>query len=318
MHNDQYYCDFIVNTHFLTQTTKKNYLKRIQTIQSEIFPHSIEEIINDPKGFHQALQSYSIKTKGRLGQTLGQHTLDAYYASIIALFIYNQKLRESNPELYLKWKEFHENVRKPINDKYKSNEPTERQKQAYVDFDDIVAIRDRLPKGSQERLLLMMYTEIPPVRSDYYKTQIVKTIDDANDDNFIVLDNKHPYIVLKKYKTSKKYGVIYIDIPNTLYQEILSSLKKNPREYLFVSTRTHKAYDQEGTFNRWANRKLKSIFGKKNFSISMLRHIYISRRDLKLEEKSGLEQEQIAQLMGHSIEQQRKYLWHTWLKQKDM
>jgi hypothetical protein len=35
---------------------------------------------------------------------------------------------------------------------------------------------------------------------------------------------------------------------------------------------------------------------------------------LKLEEKSGAERKEIANIMGHSLAQQQKYLWHTWLK----
>ena len=49
-------------------------------------------------------------------------------------------------------------------------------------------------------------------------------------------------------------------------------------------------------------------------TLTMLRHIYICRRDLMLEEKSGLEREQIAKVMGHSVAQQQKYLWHSWLR----
>ena len=50
----------------------------------------------------------------------------------------------------------------------------------------------------------------------------------------------------------------------------------------------------------------------------MLRHIYVSREDLALESKSGLEANEIAKLMGHSVDQQRKYMWHSWLKKKEL
>ena len=47
----------------------------------------------------------------------------------------------------------------------------------------------------------------------------------------------------------------------------------------------------------------------------MLRNIYVTRRDLKLEEKSGLERAKIAKVMGHSIGTQQNYLWHTYVKE---
>ena len=175
MSSDEYYLDFIRNTKFLKEATKNLYMKKIGIIQNDIWkikPNDLEYILSHPTIFAQKLEDYALNNKGRTGKTLGQHTKDAYCSAMMALFIYNQSLKETNFELYQKWKQIHENIRGPINEKYKSNEPTERQKQAYVSFDSVVAIRDNLKKGSMERLLLMMYTEIPPVRSEYYKTKI--------------------------------------------------------------------------------------------------------------------------------------------------
>ena len=67
----------------------------------------------------------------------------------------------------------------------------------------------------------------------------------------------------------------------------------------------------------WANRVLKDLFNK-DFTLTMLRHIYITRRDLKLEEKSGTEREKIAKMMGHSVEQQGRYLWHRMHRDGDV
>ena len=54
-----------------------------------------------------------------------------------------------------------------------------------------------------------------------------------------------------------------------------------------------------------------------NFNLTTFRHIYITRRDLKLEEKSGLERDEIAKIMGHSIATQQNYLWHTYEKEQN-
>ena len=48
-----------------------------------------------------------------------------------------------------------------------------------------------------------------------------------------------------------------------------------------------------------------------------MRHVYISRRDLKIEELSGTERQKIATLMQHGVDQQSKYLWHSWLKENN-
>jgi len=318
---DQVYINFVVETKFLSDGTKKTYLTKLKKIQTEIMPKPIDYILHHPEEFDQMVRTFAQNTRGRTGQSLGAHTIDSYFSAVISLFLYNQTLREKNHELFLKWKRLHEAVRQPINDKYKSNEPTERQQQAYLDFDQVVKIRDSLPVGSYEKLLIMLYTEIPPVRSDYYRTHIVtqfpgeaKESESENEnENMLIIDEKTSHIVLSKYKTAKKYGVIMIETTPELHLEIIESLIRYPRDYLFVGA-DGKPYQMENTFNKWANRTLKRIYNRQHFSLTMLRHIYISRRDLKLEEKSGLEQEQIAKIMGHSIEQQRRYLWHSWLK----
>ena len=365
-------------THFLSDVTKKMYADKIKVIKNNIFPNkSIHYVIKHPNEVTQKLVIYCDKNK------LGDHTKNSFFAPIIAIFSYNSKYKESHAELYKTWENLHKQIYEPIDIKYKSNEPTEKQSKGYIMYDDVIKIRDELDKGSQERLLLYMYTEIPPVRSDYYRTKIFKTntsstlsfggnseylmvngvsgvnniipkidnktikiktitgsgytkkvskdmmlyehlkdVDYGDRENilpinYIVLSDKK--LVLQKYKTSGSYGTLVINLPDILINEINNVMNsRNNNDYLFISKQTGKYYKKEGTFNRWANRTLKKIFNNKYFNLTMLRHIYITRRDLKLETRSGLEQQSVAKLMGHSIEQQRKYLWHTWLKREGL
>jgi hypothetical protein len=255
--------------------------------------------------------------KGRLSSdgVLGNHAADTYMSALMALFKYNQEFMENNYDLYKTWVSIHDKIKKPIQNKYKTNEPTDRQQKGYVEYDKIIETRNMLEEGSPERLLLFIYTAIPPARSDYnnmriYTKKPAKVTEDM--ENFMVLDptvSKNRYIVLQDYKTANTYGNLQIDIPKDLYVEIKNSLKQNPRDYLFVMSDGKTPYEKPKSFNTWANRTLKTIINK-DFSLTMLRHIYITRRDLEIERMSGTEQEKIAKLMGHSIEQQRKYLWH--------
>ena len=128
-------------------------------------------------------------------------------------------------------------------------------------------------------------------------------------------------LIVKETKFYKKNHSILFQVNEDKYLFdlpllIKESLKLQPRKYLFIQ-KNGEPYDKPNTFNRWANRKLKSLFGKKNISLSTLRHIYITRRDLKLEEKSGLERSKVANVMGHSVGTQQNYLWHTYVKEKN-
>lgn len=322
--NDNYYLDGIKNTKYLKDITKNTYLKNIDKIQNDIWinckskdkncndkDNSLHNIIYNPTCYREKLQQYGDKTCGVLSNKLSDHTLNGLIAPMISIFMHNQDLKEAEPELFQKWKEEFRIIKDPIDKRYLSNAPNDRQKRAYVSYEEVVKIRDKLEEGSFEKLLLYMYTAIPPVRSDYHNTKIYSkkpVSDDLSMVNYIVMAKK-PYIVLNKYKTAKTYKTIIIEIPDDLKKEIEISLEKYPREYLFVSKRSFLAFDKENTFNKWANRTLKSVIKNDGFNLTTLRHIYISRRDLKLEDKTGLQQELIASKMGHSIGMQKNYMW---------
>ena len=328
--HDKTYLKHIKNSKFLAENTKEIYLSRLEVIKNDIWKNCKSEknkvgkgrclhyILKHPEAFIEKLEKFVNKTEGRLDKNkLSMHAKDGYVTALKSLFLQTPGMKQKYPELYMKWDEIHKKVRQPINEKYQSNKPTDRQKEAYISFEKIEEIRDKLKKGSIGRLLLSMYTMIPPVRSDYDKIGIYKNEKIVKDgiDNFLIL-NKNPYLVITKYKTSKTYKDIKIDLPKKLVSEIKASLKLKPRDFLFIQ-KNGEPYDKPNTFNRWANRTLKKIFGKKNISLSTLRHIYITRRDLKLEEKSGLERKEIADVMGHSVATQQNYLWHTYVKEKN-
>jgi integrase len=326
---DQTYRKHILNSKLLNNQSKESYLNRLKIIQNDIWQNCksvnnkvgkgkcLNYIIKHPEAFMEKLEEYVNKTEGRLDKTkLSIHAKDSYVSAIGAIFRHTPGMIQKEHVLYQKWIDLHKEVREPISQKYKTNKPTERQEKAYISFDELIKIRNKLKQGSYTRLIISLYTMIPPVRSDYYKVKIYKDIKQIPDDNsnYLVL-NKKPYIGLRKYKTSKTYKTIKIDIPNELQKEIEASLKMYPREYLFVQ-KNGTSFDKPNTFNKWANRLLKTTINEK-FSLTTFRHIYITRRDLKLEEKSGIERDEVARIMGHSIATQQNYLWHTYEKEKN-
>jgi integrase len=325
---DRTYINYLEKSKFLGDATKSTYKSRLQVIQNDIWLNCksvnnkvgkgrcLHYILMHPEAFLEKLDEYANKTGGRLDkQKLSMHAKDGYVTALKSLFQEAPGLKQKYPQIFIKWDEIHKQVRQPINEKYQSNKPTERQEEAYVSFEELERKRDSLEIGSDARLLLSLYTLVPPLRSDYNLVAIYKNNKDIKYDNYLIL-NKNPYLVITKYKTAKTYKDIKIDLPKKLVKEIKESLKLKPREFIFVQ-KNGKPYEKSNTFNRWANRTLKSLFDKKNISLSTLRHIYITRRDLKLEEKSGLERNKIAQMMGHSVGTQQNYLWHTYEKEKN-
>ena len=262
--------DFVKHTKFLQENTKDIYIRRYEVIKNDIYNKPIDYVIKYPKQFLSKLNNYAKKTKGRLGnQSLSLHAKDGYISAIKALFIYNQELKENEKDLLDKWDEIHDIIRKPIDTKYKSNKPTPRQEEGYVSYNDILKKRNELDDGSIERLLITMYTEIPPVRSDFYKTQIVyidgikdekQTKDKITQDiNYIIINKEDitkSKLILQKYKTSKQYKCIEIPLNDEILRQLTISLEKDPRNYLFVG-KNKKPFDKENSFNTFANRLIK-------------------------------------------------------------
>ena len=321
--------DFVKHTKFLQENTKDIYIRRYEVIKNDIYNKPIDYVIKYPKQFLSKLNSYAKQTKGRVGnECLSLHAKDGYISAMKALFIYNQELKEKEKDLLDKWDEIHDIIRKPIDKKYKSNKPTPRQEEGYISYNDILKKRNELEDGSIEKLLITMYTEIPPVRSDFYKTQIVyiDSIEDekatkekiTQDINYIIINKEDitkSKLIMQKYKTSKHYKCIEIPLNDEILKQLTISLEKSPRNYLFVG-KNKKPFDKENSFNTFANRLIKQKLENDKITLCMFRHSYISRPDLKLEEKSGLEQDEIAKVMGHSITQQAKYRWNIWLNEK--
>jgi len=135
-------------------------------------------------------------------------------------------------------------------------------------YEDMVNMRNRFPI-SYERLLLSMYIGLYPVNNDYYNIKI--GYDDIG--NYIDLDKRQ--IVLRTYRNSNHYGNIYNDIDDGLYEEIITNLKKYPREYLFVQIRKKSPYPIPSLYNKWANVVLKRMFGG-TMTLTKLRHLCIN------------------------------------------
>jgi integrase len=120
--------------------------------------------------------------------------------------------------------------------------------------------------------------------------------------NYVVLTKSKPTsFIFNKFKTSKKYGQQTLEVPEALANVISEYLKFHPlkKNATFKFLVSH-----DGTPITAVNaitRVLNKVFGKRVGS-SMLRHIFLSTKyDIK-------EMEKDANAMGHSIEEQKKYM----------
>jgi hypothetical protein len=238
-------------------------------------------------------------------------TQKSYIIAVLAIFKHNEGLKTQLDKDYKAWFTKFSEIDEAITQRYKTNEPTERQLNAYVSFSDIIKKRDSLEEGSMDKLLLSFYTYIRPLRADFNAIRIYKEDEkvpdsDAKDKeaNYLVFESQTKVsLILHEFKTQRSHSDFTKELPDELVKELKASLKKCPREWLFVD-KFGKPYRATNSYTRWANRTFQKLF-EKPLTITLIRHSYISSLDQNA--LTTLEKEEIAKEMAHSRGMQELY-----------
>lgn len=200
---------------------------------------------------------------------------------------------------------------KTYNDKEKTQEMTETQKDNWITQEELMKIYHDLHKDAyhlfnkskltkremmrlQDLVTLSLYVLAPPRRLKDY-TQFKLYNYDENDNHL----GKGRSMIFNDYKTKKTYGRQEVSISPKLYNIIKKWGKKHDNEYLLFSENGKPLTEPQLTL------RLNKILGKKA-SVNILRHSYISEKVLKDMPLIKELQEQ-AEDMGHSLDQQLLY-----------
>lgn len=279
----------------ISQTSKKVYLERIKVLLQEN-KADIFTILQNPKKYVGWIQERYESDQSR----------KAYISGVLAVFRHNQGLKDQEKDAYLQWYKAFEEVHGRIEEKYKRNEPSKKQQENYVPFSQIVATRDTLSAGSNERLLFSLYTYLPPLRCDFNKVRIYKGAlpsEEEREKNYIHMNGKEATLYLNEYKTKNKKSEDYVKkLPEALVEEIRTSLQENPRSWLFMDANGTPYHPK--SFTKWANRVFARHL-KKRMTISMIRHAYINSLDFN--KITVAEKEAIAKDMAHTVGTQDRY-----------
>lgn len=182
--------------------------------------------------------------------------------------------------------------------------PTQAKKGgSSLKLEDLIKARDELPDGSIDKLLLSFYTYIPPVRSDYYATQILNFGEIPTYPNYIFHSAQKSHMKITDFKTAKLYKSIEYELPPELHRQLSLSLAESPRKFLFQN-KDGQVYSRN-RFSAWASLRLTRLF-RKEFTLTFFRHIFISSLDFNSSAEVLFD---ISRKMGHSITQQMLYRW---------
>ena len=240
-------------------------------------------------------------------------TMNCYVKAVMSATEHNMELfkeisKEQMQKCDKRWKELRQITYTQAFAYRMEQEPSKGQSEksgVSLTLKDLTQKRDSLKQGTLDNLLVGFYTYLPPVRADYYATQIIKQGEQPTEPNYIEWHPEHSRVILTDFKTARMYKEITNDLPAELHQSLTLSLETHPRSYLFVNKEGN-PFTRNG-FSIWASNRLLSIF-QKGLTLTMLRHIYISSLDFNLP-PSVLKQ--IGDKMGHHLSQQLLYKWKT-------
>ena len=295
----------------------------LKSTSQKLFNSKINEWISYlPDGFKcigsiLMLPDFAVKHLNTHIKTNTNSNKHIYYMSILSIFRHRNDLLTDFPsdtikQLQKQWSDIFYQNEQPIIQRRLENRPTDNQLKkggVNLDFNHIVSVRNDLPEGSIERLLICMYTMIPPVRADYFATQIVYGEDVPTEKNYIrFLSDFDAQCILTDFKTAKSYNQITNDLPPQLIYEIQASLEKQPRNYLFLNA--NGVPHTRNSFVLWSRRALTRIFSV-DFTLVFFRHAFItnfiSTNDMA--QITDGELKEISDKMGHSSEMFRAYKW---------
>lgn len=252
------------------------------------------------------------------------NTFASYVTAVMAHYKKNPELRTEYKQAHKMWGKIHAKLKENQKKFYAKNEPTARQAQNYVSFQEMEGMIEDLEEDGRyatdirvhmQWLYLQVTLAMKPKRGDLGRVLFVtEATQDMNDQgiNYIVLhpsSGRPSKLVLNTIrKTQKTYKQITEAVPGRLKAVLLQSLEMFPRKYLFVSPRTQQPFNNANSYTQFVRRTVfQDLFGK-SAGVTMVRHAYVNDRvdfnNLSLEER-----EKIARQMGHSVGMQAIYKW---------
>jgi integrase len=176
--------------------------------------------------------------------------------------------------------------------------PTEKQEENQLTMAQVEQKRDELKidnKKLREYALLCLYTYIPPLRAQDYRTSLLfedSSKEDTIDINYLCLKSKR--LVICNYKTKTTHGTRIIDVPDEVIN-VLTEYKNKYKAKYVVSGKDGNQMSQTAFVNF-----MQRIFDGKKVSTNMLRKFFISEK-IENEKMNGLERKKQAHIMGHTL-----------------
>ena len=245
--------------------------------------------------------------------------------AVMSVYLHNPKLAKEQSTAYEAWARKQRVLRGLVQKGRENNRMTPELKAKYIDLKETRGVAEKLhkvilatgePTGklqklskyrlSQDYLLLLLMVDVPPKRADLGELRVVRGPQAApKNGNYVsVPDKGQATLVLRDFKTAKKYTRIEDVLPDHVSEAIRESLSMFPRAYLFTSYTGDQPLSA-GVYADMVKRVFKRHTGKPA-GINALRHAYITQMADHGKVTLG-ELNAMAKSMGHSPAMQNQY-----------
>jgi hypothetical protein len=297
--SNTYYESAINTSVMLSPRAKTTYANSLKKIMALVKEPTIHNFLMSPDKYGKLIVDH--------GYT--DDTLKTYMTSVLAHFAHTD-LKATHRVTYNSWYKWFIIAREKIRSRDLDREPTDRMRAAHMEWEEIIKRVMKLQHNSPEYLLMCVTCMLAPRRQmDWYKVRMHMSPNEkpTTSENFIHLGwDKEYHINLTNFKTSSTYGTWRKKLPTNLFKVLIDSMKREPREYLFVTSKGM-AYASTEAFAKWSNKVIKETLNNPLASMNMLRHSFASYINRINPNMTGRERAIMANAMGHSIIQNIGY-----------
>jgi hypothetical protein len=259
------------------------------------------------------------KVKDKLSDKTGNTQRNYFNAIIIWLMAV-----DGDKDLIKEYGDIRDELNKKYEDEQASGKISDKQKENFVEMEELekmIADMEKEIKSkklkkkenltAKERALVQvfvlfsLYTRLP-LRNDVSEMSAITKREynnlsdkDKKEHNYLVVNKSDMFMVLNKYKTSKKYEENKIEISKDLEKILRMWIRMEGMGILFKSS-TGKALSRNA-ISQLMIKTTKKYLGK-SISTTMIRKIYLSSKYADVKE----EMEKDAKVMGHDVSTQQK------------
>jgi hypothetical protein len=181
-----------------------------------------------------------------------------------------------------------------------SNEPTKKQIERHIDWNDFLRVRDNDATSIEDKVLLGIYSYIPPRRVlDYARLIIIsdkKQVQPNKNYIYIPKTKGDAELIIDEFKTRQFLKTYTVVLPTEFTNIIRQYLKKNHQnKHLFEKPNRTALKDNE--FSTYIKKTLTRLFGK-DATANTLRHSYVNH--IKDADLTTYEKVSIANQMGQT------------------